>query len=114
MTWGTIRILEKLPKIARAFLMNGQSLNGELLMSYVFDVLGSVVVDKAMDKIQSNLEIELEHLKKPKIVFDQSRRNAIINSEDVQACPGSGKTYSVAARLADRMSKWQLKYQGIA
>jgi predicted transcriptional regulator len=26
-------ILEKLPKIARAFLMNGQSLNGELLMS---------------------------------------------------------------------------------
>jgi UvrD-like helicase family protein len=32
----------------------------------------------------------------------------------VRACPGSGKTYSVAARLADRMSIWPLNNQGIA
>ncbi len=32
----------------------------------------------------------------------------------VRACPGSGKTYSVAARLADRMSNWPLNNQGIA
>ena len=31
----------------------------------------------------------------------------------VRACPGSGKTYSVAARLADKMSKWSLNNQGI-
>ena len=32
----------------------------------------------------------------------------------VRACPGSGKTYSVAARLANRVSKWPLNYQGVA
>lgn len=32
----------------------------------------------------------------------------------VRACPGSGKTYSVAARLAHKMENWGLRYQGIA
>ena len=32
----------------------------------------------------------------------------------VRACPGSGKTYSVARRLADKISNWESKYQGIA
>ena len=32
----------------------------------------------------------------------------------VRACPGSGKTYSVAARLAHKISNWESKYQGIA
>ncbi len=32
----------------------------------------------------------------------------------VRACPGSGKTYSVAARLAKRMTNWPLNNQGIA
>jgi superfamily I DNA/RNA helicase len=32
----------------------------------------------------------------------------------VRACPGSGKTYSVAARLAYNVSNWELEHQGIA
>jgi superfamily I DNA/RNA helicase len=32
----------------------------------------------------------------------------------VRACPGSGKTYSVAARLAHNISNWRLEHQGIA
>jgi len=32
----------------------------------------------------------------------------------VRACPGSGKTYSVARRLEDKISNWESKYQGIA
>lgn len=32
----------------------------------------------------------------------------------VRACPGSGKTYSVAARLAYNISNWRLEHQGIA
>lgn len=32
----------------------------------------------------------------------------------VRACPGSGKTYSVAARLVHKISSWPLRYQGIA
>jgi superfamily I DNA/RNA helicase len=32
----------------------------------------------------------------------------------VRACPGSGKTYSVAARFADQIENWEYKYRGIA
>jgi DNA helicase-2/ATP-dependent DNA helicase PcrA len=32
----------------------------------------------------------------------------------VRACPGSGKTYSVAARLAHQLENWNLPYRGIA
>ena len=49
--------------------------------------------------------------------LSKTQRKVVFEKEGkfvVRACPGSGKTYSVAARLADRMSKWQLDYQGIA
>lgn len=32
----------------------------------------------------------------------------------VRACPGSGKTFTVAARMAHRMQKWYLNHQGVA
>jgi len=32
----------------------------------------------------------------------------------VRACPGSGKTYSVAARLARLIGEWDKKQRGIA
>lgn len=32
----------------------------------------------------------------------------------VRACPGSGKTFSVAARIAHRVSQWTRPYQGLA
>lgn len=42
------------------------------------------------------------------IVFDKSGKFV------VRACPGSGKTYTVAARLAHQLLQWDKKYQGIA
>jgi superfamily I DNA/RNA helicase len=32
----------------------------------------------------------------------------------IRACPGSGKTYAVGARLASKMSTWDKTHQGIA
>lgn len=32
----------------------------------------------------------------------------------VKACPGSGKTFTVAARLAEKLSKWSYTHRGIA
>lgn len=49
--------------------------------------------------------------------LSETQRRVVFEKEGkfvVRACPGSGKTYSVAARLADRMSRWPLSYQGIA
>ena len=49
--------------------------------------------------------------------LSDSQRRVVFEKEGtfvVRACPGSGKTYSVAARLADKMSKWPLNFQGIA
>jgi len=43
-----------------------------------------------------------------KIVFEKSGKFV------VRACPGSGKTYSVAARLAHRIENWKYKRKGIA
>jgi superfamily I DNA/RNA helicase len=43
-----------------------------------------------------------------KIVFEKEGKFV------VRACPGSGKTYSVAARLAHKISNWKLEHQGIA
>ena len=42
------------------------------------------------------------------IVFEKSGKFV------VRACPGSGKTHSVAARLAHHISNWELEHQGIA
>lgn len=42
-----------------------------------------------------------------KIVFEKSGKFV------VRACPGSGKTYSVAARLAHRINNWEHKQKGI-
>ena len=48
--------------------------------------------------------------------LSKTQRKVVFEKEGkfvVRACPGSGKTYCVAARLADRMSKWKLNNQGI-
>jgi len=46
--------------------------------------------------------------KQKEIVFEKSGKFV------VRACPGSGKTYSVAARLAHRIKNWEHKRKGIA
>ena len=53
-------------------------------------------------------------------IFDtlsDAQRRVVFEKEGmfaVRACPGSGKTYSVAARLAHKIETWKLRNQGIA
>lgn len=45
--------------------------------------------------------------------FDEVRRAALMGWNDLQACPGSGKTTLVATKLMILAKKWNPKYQGI-
>ena len=47
------------------------------------------------------------------LTFDASRRKALKSYSDVQACPGSGKTTLVGAKLILLAKKWQYKYRGV-
>lgn len=47
------------------------------------------------------------------LTFDETRKNIIKTFDDVQACPGSGKTTMVAAKLLIIAKKWQTKHQGV-
>ncbi|MHA3057769.1 UvrD-helicase domain-containing protein [Acinetobacter sp. ANC 5584] len=53
------------------------------------------------------LEIEMS------LKFDHSRREALKNYIDVQACPGGGKTTLIAAKLILLAKKWKNPYKGI-
>ncbi|HFP7024680.1 TPA: UvrD-helicase domain-containing protein [Acinetobacter baumannii] len=53
------------------------------------------------------LEIEMS------LKFDSSRREALKNFIDVQACPGGGKTTLIAAKLILLAKKWNSPYKGI-
>lgn len=45
--------------------------------------------------------------------FDEERRSVICSWDDVQACPGSGKTTLVAAKLLILAKKWTETHKGI-
>lgn len=45
--------------------------------------------------------------------FDEIRRQALMSFEDVQACPGSGKTTLIAAKLILLAKKWEYKFKGV-
>lgn len=53
--------------------------------------------------------------KQENLVFDGDRRSILksLKSIDVQACPGSGKTTLIAAKLILLAKKWTAKHQGI-
>jgi len=46
-------------------------------------------------------------------VFDKTRRHVLKSWDDVQACPGSGKTTIVAAKLLILANKWQESHRGV-
>lgn len=54
----------------------------------------------------------LDRQKKP-LEFDEVRREALTSWHDIQACPGSGKTTLIAAKLMILAKKWNVKNQGI-
>ncbi|WP_425408006.1 UvrD-helicase domain-containing protein [Hyphococcus sp.] len=45
--------------------------------------------------------------------FDVVRRNALQSFNDMQACPGSGKTTLVASKLVILAKEWHAKHQGL-
>lgn len=55
----------------------------------------------------STVERELD------VTFDATRKQIIKTFDDVQACPGSGKTTMVAAKLLIIAKKWKQTYQGV-
>lgn len=70
-----------------------------------------------MIKISSDdidqLEKESTQYFENELSFDEDRRTAIINFDDIQACPGSGKTTLLSAKLILMAKKWKNQYQGI-
>jgi DNA helicase-2/ATP-dependent DNA helicase PcrA len=61
------------------------------------------ITDEDIDQIQVELDL----------IFDEPRREALKSFDDVQACPGSGKTTMVAAKLLLIAKKWASVYQGV-
>ncbi|XOV78972.1 MAG: UvrD-helicase domain-containing protein [Aestuariibacter sp.] len=61
------------------------------------------ISNEDIDQIESLLNVE----------FDAQRRQAISSFDDIQACPGSGKTTMVAAKLTILAKKWTQSRQGI-
>lgn len=57
--------------------------------------------------------LELEREFGGKLTFNERRKDTLKNYDDVQACPGSGKTTLVAAKLILLAKKWTEKYKGI-
>jgi DNA helicase-2/ATP-dependent DNA helicase PcrA len=47
------------------------------------------------------------------LIFDQERRQAIKEFVDIQACPGSGKTTLIAAKLILLAKSWKQSTSGI-
>lgn len=63
------------------------------------------ITDADIDQLESFFDGEWH--------FDESRRKALKNHDDVQACPGSGKTTLVSAKLLLLSQKWREQYKGI-
>lgn len=65
-----------------------------------------------IDAFLARYNVENPNNKFP-LEFDEVRRKAIMGWDDLQACPGSGKTTLIAAKLMIIAKKWNAKYQGV-
>ena len=65
-------------------------------------------IDEFIEEYNSRVKDLNKHL-----AFDEPRRSVLKSWNDVQACPGSGKTTLVAAKLLILSKKWSVKHQGI-
>ena len=64
--------------------------------------------------IPSITDVHIEELQvKLGLVFDQERRRALKEFVDIQACPGSGKTTLIAAKLILLAKSWKQSTSGI-
>lgn len=65
-------------------------------------------IDHFLEEYNSKNNNQDSHLE-----FDDLRRTVLKSWNDVQACPGSGKTTLVAVKLLILSKKWSAKHQGI-
>lgn len=70
--------------------------------------IGESDIDRLLARLNSGEPDPTRHLS-----LDESRRRAILNSTDVQACPGSGKTTLVGLKLMLLLENWHDAYSGI-
>ena len=68
-------------------------------------MLSYTITNEDIDNLLDELGDEL--------TFDPERRNALINNNDIQACPGSGKTTMVAYKLILLAKMWIDTHRGI-
>ena len=68
-------------------------------------MLSYTITNEDIDNLLDELGDELS--------FDPERRNALINNNDIQACPGSGKTTMVAYKLILLAKMWIDTHRGI-
>lgn len=81
----------------------------QLLSRLMIDInIKNIDVDEFLDEYNSK-----EHNNKLHLKFDMPRREVLTSWKDVQACPGSGKTTLVAAKLIMLSKKWTNKHKGI-
>ena len=65
-------------------------------------------IDEFVEGYNASLSDDAQSLE-----FDERRRATIRNWDDLQACPGSGKTTLVATKLIILARKWSLRHRGI-
>ena len=65
-------------------------------------------IDEFLEEYNFREENHSRHLN-----FDGPRRKVLLSWKDAQACPGSGKTTLVAAKLLILSKKWTAKHRGI-
>ena len=78
-----------------------------MVMTMSIDCLAEIIInDNDIDEVEKLLG---------SVVFDESRRNVIKNLDtiDIQAFPGGGKTTILVAKLAILAKKWPYSHKGI-
>ncbi len=73
-----------------------------------FKPISEADIDQLLARVNAGESDPSRHL-----ALDAARRNALVNFDDVQACPGSGKTTLVGLKLQLLLEQWHDAYGGI-
>lgn len=73
----------------------------------IFPEINDGDIDVLLDEINKGLAAE------ERIVLDATRRAAVVGYDDIQACPGSGKTTLVGLKLLLLARRWNFPYSGV-
>lgn len=73
-------------------------------------MLATIITDEEIDRFLEELDRDGENRN---LILDEARRKAISGYDDIQACPGSGKTTLVGLKLLCLAKKWTEPRRGI-